>query len=116
DQLMMEFGVTAATIGLLTSIQYFVYTGLQLPMGIWADRYGPNFLLIIGATITGIGTIIYSLSTHALVLFLARILTGLGDATIWVNLVLILGHWFSAKEFNRLIGWAGMTGSLGFLL
>lgn len=116
DQLMRDFQVTASTIGLLTSIQFFVYTGLQIPMGILADRYGPNFFLIVGAILTGVGTIIYSLGTHEFVLFFARILTGTGDATIWVNLVLILGQWFNGKEFVRLIGLAGMTGSLGFLL
>lgn len=115
-QLMRDFHVTASTIGLLTSIQFFVYTSLQVPMGIMADRYGPNFFLIIGAILTGLGTIIYSLGTHESILFIARIITGIGDATIWVNMVLILGQWFKVKEFVRLIGFAGMTGSLGFLL
>ena len=94
DQVMRDFNVTASTIGLLTSIQFLVYTGLQVPMGILSDRYGPNFFLIIGAEVTGLGTIIYSLGTHEYVLFFARILTGMGDATIWVNMVLILGQWF----------------------
>lgn len=116
DQVMLDFQVTASTIGLLTSIQFFVYTGLQIPMGILSDRFGPNFFLIVGAFLTGLGTIIYSLGTHAFVLFFARILTGLGDATIWINMVLILSQWFNAKEFTRLIGVAAMTGSLGFLL
>ncbi|MFJ7669287.1 nitrate/nitrite transporter [Lysinibacillus sp. NPDC097195] len=116
DQLMRDFHVTAATIGLLTSIQFFVYTSLQIPMGILADRYGPNFFLIFGSTLTGLGTIIYSFGTHEYVLFFSRILTGVGDATIWVNMVLILAQWFHRKEFVRLIGLAGMTGSLGFLL
>ena len=115
EQVMKDFNVTATTIGFLTSIQFFVYTGLQIPMGILADRYGPNFFLVIGAILTGIGTIMYSLGTDEIVLFLARILTGTGDATIWVNMVLILGQWFKVKEFVRLIGLAGMTGSLGFL-
>ncbi|MEH7333042.1 MFS transporter [Neobacillus drentensis] len=116
DQVMRDFHVTASTIGILTSMQFFVYTGLQIPMGILADRFGPNFFLIAGATLTGIGTIIYSLGTDEFVLFFARILTGTGDATIWVNMVLIMSQWFNAKEFVRLIGLAGMTGSLGFLL
>ncbi|WP_227938308.1 MFS transporter [Alkalihalobacillus deserti] len=116
DQVMRDFHVTASTIGLLTSIQFFVYTSLQIPMGILADRFGPNIFLIIGAILTGLGTIIYSLGTHEFVLFFARILTGIGDATIWVNMVLILSQWFKVKEFVRLIGLAGMTGSLGFLL
>ncbi len=116
DQLMKDFGVTASTIGLLTSIQFFVYTGLQIPMGILADRFGPNFFLIVGAALTGLGTILYSLGTHEFVLFFSRMLTGVGDATIWVNMVLILAQWFQKKEFVRLIGFTGMTGSLGFLL
>jgi sugar phosphate permease len=116
DQVMLDFGVTATTIGLLTSIQFFMYTGLQIPMGMLADRYGPNFFLLIGAFLTGIGTIIYSLVTQEFLLFFARILTGVGDATIWVNMVLILSQWFNKKEFTRLIGIAAMTGSLGYLL
>lgn len=116
DQIMMDFNVTATTIGLLTSIQFFVYTSLQIPMGMMADRFGPNFFLIIGAFLTGLGTIIYSLGTHEFVLFFARILTGTGDATIWVNMVLILGQWFNAKEFTKLIGVTAMTGSIGFLV
>ena len=116
DEIMRDFHVSAATIGLLASIQFLIYTGLQIPMGILADRFGPNYFLIVGATLTGLGTIIYSLGTHEIVLFLARILIGVGDATIWVNMMLILGQWFSTREFVRLVGFAGMTGSLGFLL
>ncbi|MBU9711945.1 MFS transporter [Evansella tamaricis] len=116
DQIMLDFSVTATTIGLLTSIQFFVYTALQIPMGLLADRYGPNFFLIIGAILTGLGTIIYSLSAHEITLFFARVLIGTGDATIWVNMVLILSQWFTTKEFTRLIGITAMTGSLGFLV
>jgi sugar phosphate permease len=116
DQIMLDFNVTATTIGLLTSIQFFVYTSLQIPMGIMADRFGPNFFLISGALLTGLGTILYSLGTHEVVLFMARVLTGTGDATIWVNMVLILGQWFNAKEFTKLIGVTAMMGSLGFLV
>ncbi|MDG5788540.1 MFS transporter [Evansella sp. AB-P1] len=116
DQIMLDFNVTATTIGLLISIQFFVYTGLQIPMGLMADRFGPNFFLISGALLTGVGTIMYSLGAHEFILFFARILIGIGDATIWVNMVLILSQWFNAKEFTRLIGITAMTGSLGFLL
>ncbi|WP_223702190.1 MFS transporter [Sutcliffiella deserti] len=116
DRLMTDFSVTASTVGLIISIQFFVYTGLQIPMGILADRYGPNLLIVIGTALTGIGTVIYSLSPHEFVLLFARILTGIGDATIWVSMILILSQWFNQKEFTRLIGFAGMTGSMGFLV
>ena len=116
DQLMKDFNVTASTIGLLTSIQFLAYAGLQIPIGILSDRFGPNYLLIIGAILNGLGTLIYSLAPNELVLLLARLLVGMGDATIWVNLVLILSQWFKVTEFIGLLGLAGVAGSLGFLM
>lgn len=113
---MAEFNITAAAIGLLTSIQFLAYAGLQIPIGIFSDRYGPNFFLIIGTILNGIGTLLYSFAANELVLLAARILVGMGDATIWVNMVLILGQWFKIREFVKLLGVAGMTGSLGFLM
>jgi sugar phosphate permease len=116
DQLMKDFNVTASTIGLMTSIQFLAYAGLQIPIGILADRFGPNLFLIAGALLNGLGTLLYSLAPNEFILFLARLLVGMGDATIWVNLVLILSQWFKVKEFIGLLGIAGMAGSLGFLM
>jgi MFS family permease len=116
DQLMKEFHVTASTIGLMASFQFLAYAGLQIPIGILSDRFGPNFFLIIGASLNGLGTVIYSLAPNEFILLLARLLVGMGDATIWVNLVLILSQWFKVKEFVGLLGLAGMIGSLGFLM
>ncbi|TCP23423.1 sugar phosphate permease [Scopulibacillus darangshiensis] len=116
DHLMKEFSVTASTIGLLTSIQFLAYAGLQIPIGILSDRFGPNFFLIMGTLLDGLGTLIYSVAPNEFVLLIARLLVGIGDATIWVNLVILLSQWFKAKEFTGLLGMAGMSGSLGFLV
>ncbi|WP_273127947.1 MFS transporter [Bacillus weihaiensis] len=116
DQLMKDFQVSAATIGLLTSIQFLAYAGLQIPIGILSDRFGPNVFLITGTLLNGMGTILYSVSSTEILLIIARSLVGVGDATIWINLVLILSQWFKAGEFLKLLGFAGISGSLGFLM
>jgi Sugar phosphate permease len=116
DQLMKDFNVTSSMIGLLTSIQFLAYSGLQIPIGILSDRYGPNFFLITGTLLSGLGTLIYSVTTNILGLLLARLLEGMGDAAIWINLVLILSQWFRAKEFIGLLSLAAMSGSFGFLM
>lgn len=116
DQLMKDFNVSASTIGLLTSIQFLAYAGLQIPIGILSDRFGPNLFLILGTLLNGLGTLLYSLAPNEVVLLLARLMVGMGDATIWVNLILILSQWFKAKEFIGLLGVAGMSGSLGFVM
>jgi sugar phosphate permease len=116
DQLMKDFNISASTIGLLASIQFFAYAGLQIPIGIFSDRFGPNFFLVIGALLNGVGTLIYSLASNEVVFLFSRLLVGIGDAAIWVNLVLILSQWFKVREFVGLLGIAGMAGSFGFLL
>lgn len=116
EQLMKEFDVNAVIIGFLTSIQFFAYAGLQIPIGIFSDRYGPNYFLIFGTLLTGVGTLLYSIAPNEWLLICARLLVGVGDAAIWVNLVLILNQWFKVNEFVQLLAFAGMSGSLGFLM
>lgn len=116
DRLMDEFHISASTLGVLAGIQFVSYAGFQVPFGVLADRFGPARFLIIGTLLDGIGTIFYSTASHEAVLMIARLLVGTGDAMIWINLVLILSHWFSKREFAALLGWAGMSGSLGSIL
>jgi nitrate/nitrite transporter NarK len=116
EELMNEFGLAASTIGMLTGIQFFAYACLQIPVGILSDRYGPYFFLIIGTLMNGIGTIMYSMAPNAELVLIARLLVGIGDATIWVNVILILSIWFKVREFVGLMGVAGMSGSFGFLV
>lgn len=115
DQLMKQFNVSASMIGLLTSVQFFAYAALQIPVGILSDRFGPNLFLIWGALLSGLGTFFYSMATNEWILLLGRLLAGIGDAAIWINLVLILSQWFKVKEFVGLLGIAGMIGSIGSL-
>jgi MFS family permease len=115
DQLMKDFHVSASIIGLMSSIQFLAYAGFQIPAGLLSDRYGPNHFLIIGTLITGLGSLIYSLAPNEYVMIFSRFLVGTGDATIFVNLVLILNQWFKANEFVRLIGLISLVAGLGSL-
>ncbi|WP_129728032.1 MULTISPECIES: MFS transporter [Bacillaceae] len=116
DQLMDEFHISASTLGVLAGIQFVSYAGLQVPFGVLADRFGPAYFLIIGTLLDGLGTVLYSSASHEAILMTARLLVGVGDAMIWINIVLILSQWFSKKEFAALLGWAGMCGSLGSIM
>jgi MFS family permease len=116
DQLMKEFHVSASIIGAISSIQFLAYAGLQIPVGLLSDRYGPNRFLIIGALLTGIGSLIYSFAPNEYVLIFSRLLVGIGDSTIFVNFVLILNQWFKANEFVKLIGMISLVAGLGSLI
>ncbi|MEH7247510.1 MFS transporter [Neobacillus niacini] len=115
DQLMKDFHVSASFIGLMSSIQFLAYAGFQIPAGLLSDRYGPNRFLIIGTLLTGLGSLLYSVSPNEYVMIFSRFLVGTGDATIFVNLILILNQWFRANEFVRLLGMISLVAGLGSL-
>jgi MFS family permease len=116
DQLMNDFQVSAAVIGLMSSFQFFAYAGFQIPVGLLSDRYGPNRFLILGTIITGVGCIIYNFSPNEYVLISSRFLVGIGDSMIFINLVIILSQWFKANEFVKLLGVISLFSSLGSLM
>nr|WP_106782693.1 MFS transporter [Lysinibacillus timonensis] len=116
DQLMSEFQLTAAVIGLISSFQFFAYAGLQIPAGLMTDRYGPNLFLIVGTFLAGLGSVLYSVSSHEYLLMIARLLVGVGDATIFVNLILIMTQWFKPQEFVKLLGIISLAASFGSLV
>lgn len=113
---MKDFHVSAAVIGLMSSIQFFAYAGLQIPVGLLSDRYGPNRFLILGTILTGIGCISYNFSPNEYILIFSRFLVGMGDSMIFVNLVIILSQWFKANEFVKLLGMVSLVSSVGSLM
>lgn len=116
DQLMDEFQISASIVGLISSIQFFAYAGLQIPSGLLSDRFGPYRFLILGTFLAGLGTILYSTATNEYILMLGRFVVGAGDAAIFINVVLILTEWFMGREFIKLLGFVSLSGSIGSLM
>lgn len=116
NRLMVDFHISAAVVGVLVSVQFLAYAAFQIPMGLLSDRYGPNYFLLFGAFLDGIGTVIYSLAPNEYVLIFARFLVGTGDASIFINFVLILNTWFKENEFVKLLGLVGLASGFGSLL
>src|SRR5258707_8047624 len=42
SELSSELALDAADLGFLTSVYFLTFAALQLPVGIWLDRYGPR--------------------------------------------------------------------------
>lgn len=115
DQLMKDFQLTAMVIGIISSISFVAYAGLQIPSGLLSDRFGPNRFLILGTLLSGIGSILYSTAVNEYVLMIARLFVGVGDAAIFINLVLIFTQWFNGREFVKLLSLVSLVSSIGSL-
>ncbi|WP_245629524.1 MFS transporter [Alicyclobacillus sendaiensis] len=112
---MSDFHMSPGALGLMDGIQFLAYALLQVPVGLLSDRFGPGRLLVAGTAINGVGTLLTGLAAAPWMLEMARLLVGVGDATIFVNLVAILNEWFRAQEFVALLGVIGIAAGFGSL-
>ena len=55
DELMAELAVGGAIVGHLSALYFYGYSGMQLPVGLLIDRYGPRRLITAAAAICALG-------------------------------------------------------------
>jgi len=111
-----EFHVSAAVLGSITSIQYLLYMVMQIPIGVYGDKSGPEPMLVLGVLLDGVGTLVFS-SVHTFGwLLVGRAIVGLGDSFIWINIVLILAKWFGKGRFAAVLGIVNTAGNTGAII
>jgi type IV secretory pathway TrbF-like protein/predicted MFS family arabinose efflux permease len=115
SELSPELVLDAADLGFLTSVYFLTFAALQLPVGIWLDRYGPRrvqgALLLLAAA----GAVLFSLSKGFAALVLGRALIGLGVAAAFTGGLKAIVLWFPKDRVAAMNGWMVMLGALGAL-
>ncbi|MCX5375667.1 MFS transporter [Streptomyces sp. NBC_00091] len=93
----------------------FALSGLLITMGSLGDRIGRRKLLLIGATAFGLASIGAGYATSAEMLIAARVLLGIGGATLMPSTLALVRNLFQdAKQRGKAIAiWSGaMTGGI----
>ena len=62
SELTRAFSINAAILGTLAATYFYVYTVLQIPVGVLADTLGPRKLLAAGSVVAGIGSLVFALA------------------------------------------------------
>jgi sugar phosphate permease len=104
QDLMRDFGLTAAALGNLSAFYFYTYAIMQLPTGVLVDRYGPARVLFIGAFMAGIGSLLFALSPTPALAAIGRGLIGGSHAVAWVSMLQLVTHWFPARKFGTMSG------------
>ena len=111
-----ELGLSNTWAGLITSATVLVHTLLQLPSGQITDSLGTKRTIAGGMTVVGLTVLASGLAPSLPLLFLARLLVGIGTATAFVA-----GLTYTAALVpprNRVLSQSvyGAAGSSGVLL
>lgn len=116
DQLMHEFGVSAAALGSLAAMYFYIYTVMQVPAGVLADRIGPRISVSAGSAVAGLGTLLFAAAPGVLTADAGRLLIGLGVATAFVGLMKFSAVWFNPRTYGLISGFVVLMGNIGAVL
>jgi MFS family permease len=114
--LALELGLSPAEIGLLSSVFFFVFAAVQIPVGVALDRFGPRLCLLVGAAVTVVGAAVFAAAENPGILILGRALLGLGTAGSLVASLAVYARRFPRDRFATLTGLQIGFGTLGALL
>lgn len=107
NQLQQDLALSATAVAAMGSMFTWIYGGMQIVVGILADRYGGVRTLMGGGVVMLAGSTIFPLAGSAGLLFASRALTGLGASCMYLSIV---------RELDRLFGPQRFTMALGVLL
>ncbi|MEQ8967946.1 MAG: MFS transporter [Azospirillaceae bacterium] len=116
DSLMRDFAVGAAIAGTLSSLYFYAYAGLQIPVGLLVDRFGPRRVLSVAALVGGAGSALFAAADGLEAAYAGRALIGAGAAFGWVATLSLAAAWFPARRFALVSGLTlafGMAGGIG---
>jgi MFS family permease len=113
EELMRDFAVGAAAVGNLSAFYFYGYAGMQVPIGMMIDRFGPRRLISASAAVCALGCVLFAVSTAFWGVAAGRFLIGASAAFSLVGAMAVAGQWFPANKFALLSGLAMMMGMAG---
>lgn len=113
--LVREMGLSAADLGLMTSLFFATFAAVQTPVGVGLDRWGPRWVTPLLMLVGVVGALIFAVAPSFPVLALGRALIGMGMAGVLMGSLKIFSQWFSAERFATVSGLLVGIGALGSL-
>ncbi|MCP5504616.1 MAG: MFS transporter [Chlamydiales bacterium] len=113
--LMYEFKVGAAALGVMSAFYFYSYTLMQIPVGLLFDRFNARGLITGAVLLCSIGTFFFAFTHHIVWAAFGRFLMGIGSAFAFVGVLILAARWFEAKYFAFLVGTGQFLAALGAL-
>ncbi len=111
--LMSDFHINIFWLGLMSGAYFITYTAMQIPAGLFYDRFNVKSVIIIPLVICTIGGLIFSVAPNFYVASAARIFMGFGSAFAFIGVLVVASEVFPKKHFAVVVGMTQMLAALG---
>jgi predicted MFS family arabinose efflux permease len=112
-ELTRAFDISSTVLGTLAATYFYVYTVLQIPVGVLADTLGPRRILAAGSAIAAAGSLLFALAPVWEVAAIGRTLVGIGVSVAFISILKLSAVWFTPQRFATLAGVTMFAGNLG---
>ena len=112
NDIMSRFNITASQYGVLSAMYYAGYAGMQIPIAIFLDKYGPRITMFLCSALCAISFLTMLYSDSWVFVLIARCAVGIGSAAGFLGVSKIISLWFNPKIYGRMVG---ITFSLGLI-
>jgi predicted MFS family arabinose efflux permease len=114
-ELIRDFELSNAQLGSLSSAYFLGFAALQLPLGIWLDRFGSRRTHATLLMIAAAGCATFALAQSSTALWCGRALMGVGVAGGLMAALKAFRFWFAPGRQQQLAAWMLLVGSTGAL-
>ncbi|MFZ3067504.1 MAG: MFS transporter [Gammaproteobacteria bacterium] len=110
SELSQAFHINASQWGMLTAAYYWGYVPMQIPAGLFYDKFGVRFVLALAVLVSVIGLSVFISADTFTTAWMGRFLIGLGTAFAYIGTLKLASVWLPA---NRLAIAAGLATAAG---
>ncbi len=114
--MMDEMALTPEEFGVMSGSFFIAFALMQIPTGIFLDRYGPRKTIFVMMLIANVGTCGFALASNFIELTVTRFIIGAGCAPILMGALVIISRWLPAERFAFYTSLIVAMGGVGNIL
>lgn len=111
-----DLALSPEALGVLSSVFFFSFAAVQVPLGVAIDRFGPRRCMLASVGLAIAGCVVFAMSRGLFGLSVGRVLMGMGCSSFFMAPLTIYTRWFDRARFATLTGIQLGVGTLGTLI
>lgn len=114
-ELSRDLDLSARQLGWAGSAFFFALFAMQVPVGMWFDRYGARLTVTALSLVAVAGALWMATAADAADLIAARAVLGVGCAASFMSVVFLCSRWFETARLATALSWVFAASNLGTL-
>ena len=114
-ELTRDLGLSARELGWAGSAFFFALFAVQIPVGMWFDRYGARRTVATLSLLAMLGALWIATAANAADLIAGRAVVGVGCAASFMSVVFLCSRWFQPAKLATALSWVFAASNIGTL-